>query len=165
MFTQVGGASKTIASIFADNSIFMSGEADSEADYITIWNGDGYDTYFFSSDAGDAWASGDDSFSETEDNLPLDTGFWLFRRGAEVTATLNGEVVTTNITTTVAADDYTMIANPFAAPLPIKSLIAAGNGFTAGEADSEADYITVWNGDGYDTYFFSAASSRKIKLR
>lgn len=71
--------------------------------------------------------------------------------------TLSGQVPTTNIVVDIVADNYTMLANPFAAPLPIKSIVPAQGEFTAGEADSEADYISLWEDGGYSRrYFFSS---------
>ena len=158
MFTYVGGGDKEIPDIFQEND-FVSGEADSEADYIDLWEDGGYSrTYFFSSDAGDAWSSADDGFDETDDTIPEGIGFWFYNRGqSDKTATLAGQVATADVTVAIAANTYTLIGNPFAAPLPIKSIVPASGSFTSGEADSEADYIDLWEDGGYSrTYFFSS---------
>ena len=161
MFSYVGGGDKAIVDLFEEKDGFVAGEADSEADYILVWYGGGYAyTYFFSTDAADEnadakWASGEDSFSETTDDLPPNTGFWFYNRSSQRTVTLAGEVPTNDVSV-VVSPGYTMLSNPFSAAMPVKSIIATSGSLTAGEADSEADYIYVWRNGGYDaTYFYS----------
>lgn len=151
-----GGEGKKITEIFSDNSQFTSGYASTEADYINVWNGGGYNTYFYSAFI-DAWASDQDSFTETEDALPCTEGFWLYRLNTALPVILAGQVVTTNVTVSaIAGNNFNMIGNPYAAPMPIKDILASTGSFTSGYASTEADYINVWNGAGYDTYFYSA---------
>jgi hypothetical protein len=151
-----GGVGKKIVDVFTDNSQFTAGYAATQADYINIWNGGGYETYFFSAFI-NSWASTQNMFNETDETIPSVGGFWLYRVNDNLPVTLAGEVITTNMTvSSIAADNFNMIANPFAAPLPIKTIGIAAGSFTAGYAATQADYINVWNGNGYDTYFFSA---------
>ena len=157
-FTPVGGGEIAIKDLFLDNSIFQAGDTEGAADTIKIWTGAGYTTYFYSSDVPDAWASDQDSFTETEDTIPVGTGFWLYRRGAAIPAMLTaGEVIQTNVTVTVNGNDaeaYTQVANPFAAALPIASIAAPD--WVAGDTEGAADTIKVWTGAGYATYFYSS---------
>ena len=158
MFTYVGGGEKSIPDIFEEND-FVSADTDAEADYISLWEDGGYSrTYFFSSDAGDAWSSADDGFDETTEGLQTGLGFWFYSRSdTDKSVTLAGEVPSTNIVVDIAADNYTMLANPFAAPLPIKSIVPANGDFTPADTDAEADYISLWEDGGYSrTYFFSS---------
>ena len=88
MFTYVNGGDKAIPDIFVEDD-FVSGESDSEADCIYLWENGGYTrTYFFSSDADDKWSSGDDGFDETDDTIPPGLGFWFYRRGNAMTVRL-----------------------------------------------------------------------------
>ena len=157
MFTYVGGGEKAIPDIFAEND-FVSGEVETDADSIYLWEDGGYGrTYFFSSDAGDAWSDAQDGFDETTDSLATGLGFWFYNRGNEKTVTLTGQIPTTNIVFNIAANTYTMVANPFAAPLPIKSIVPASGVFTSGEVETDADSIYLWEDGGYSrTYFFSS---------
>ncbi len=158
MFNTVGGGEKKIPEIFEEDD-FVSADTLGEADFIDLWEDGGYSrTYFFSSDAGDAWSSGDDGFDETEDTIPTGLGFWFFNRDvSDKTITLSGEVPTTNIVVNIAADNYTLLANPFAAPLPVKSIVPASGEFTSADTVGEADYIDLWEDGGYSrTYFFSS---------
>ena len=156
-FNEIGGNIKAIKNIFEEKTGWTAGEADSEADYIYIWHNGGYAyTYFVSSDADGAWANGEESFSETEDQLPENVGFWLYNRGSARTVTLAGEVPTEDAVISIIPG-FTMVSNPFAAPIPVKSIAATSGEFVAGEADSEADYIYIWRNGGYDaTYFVSS---------
>ena len=160
-FSYVGGGEKAIIDLFEEKDGFVAADTDAEADYISVWYGGGYAyTYFFSSDAADddadaKWASDQDSFSETPDILPANTGFWFYNRGASKTVTLSGEVPTNDVSVAISSG-YTMLSNPFSAPLPVKSIIATSGAFTGADTDAEADYISVWRNGGYDaTYFFS----------
>ena len=158
MFTYVGGGEKAIPDIFEEDD-FVSGESGGQADYIDIWEDGQYSrTYFFSSDAGDAWSSGDDGFDETTDELETGIGFWFFSRSdSDKTVTLAGEVSTSDVIVDISADNYTLLANPFAAPLPIKSIVAVEGEFTAGESGGQADYIDIWEDGQYSrTYFYSS---------
>ena len=157
MFTYVGGGEKRIPDIFAEND-FTSADTDGEADCIYLWEDGGYSrTYFFSSDADDKWSSDQDGFEETTDSLSPGLGFWFYNRGDEKTVQLTGQVPTTNIVFNIAANTYTMVANPFAAPLPIKSIVPASGDFTSADTDGEADCIYLWEDGGYSrTYFFSS---------
>lgn len=87
-FVYVGGGEKAIPDIFQEND-FVSGESGGEADCIYLWENGGYTTtYFFSSDAGDAWSDDQDGFDETEDTIPAGLGFWFYRRGGAMKITL-----------------------------------------------------------------------------
>ena len=157
MFTYVNGGDKAIPDIFVEDD-FVSGESDAEADSIYLWEDGGYTRrYFFSSDAGDAWSDAQDGFDETTDVLSTGLGFWFYNRGNEKTVTLTGQVPTTDVEFDIAANTYTMVANPFADDLPIKSIIPVSGGFTSGESDAEADSIYLWEDGGYTRrYFFSS---------
>ena len=88
MFNAIGGGNKVIPDLFVETD-FVSADTDADADSIYLWEDGSYTrTYFFSSDAGDAWSSGDDGFEETEDTIPAGLGFWFFRRGSAMTIRL-----------------------------------------------------------------------------
>ena len=159
MFVQVGGDAKTIDTVFTDNTIFVAGESADEADTIMFWNGNGYTDFIYSSDAADDnaeanWASGEDTFTPADLDIARTDGFWFYKRGSETTAVLAGEVANDDKTVEVVAG-YNMIANPFAAALPLKNLVASTS-FVAGESADEADTIMVWNGSGYNDYIYSS---------
>ena len=158
MFAYVGGGEKAIPDIFEEDD-FVSADTDGGADSIYLWEDGGYTrTYFFSSDAGDAWSDAQDGFDETTDTLPTGLGFWFYNRSdSDKTVTLSGEVPTNNIVVDIVADNYTMLANPFSAPLPVKSIVPVTGEFTSADTDGGADSIYLWEDGGYTkTYFFSS---------
>ncbi len=87
-FEPVGGGEKRIKEIFAEDS-FVAADNAGDADYIDLWEGGGYSrTYFFSSDAGDAWSDAQDGFDETDDTIPAGLGFWFYHHGSPMKVTL-----------------------------------------------------------------------------
>jgi hypothetical protein len=154
-FTVVGGSAVQIANLFTDNSNFIASDTAENADTIMVWNGSGFDYYFFSSDAGNAWASDQDSFTPTTATIPVGGGYWFLRQGSTLnTLTAVGEVITTNINVAVGANGFTCMSNPFAAELPISSITAPD--LSASDTAEFADTIMLWNGSGFDYYFYSS---------
>ena len=160
MFQKVGGGDKKITDLFTDNDAFLSGGSDSEADFIYLWYDGGYqEKYFFSADADDKWSSDQDGFDETTDVMPENAGFWLYNRDDEKEVIVAGEVPTGDIEIDVVGYNYTMVANPFSAAIPVKSIVAAEGEFVSGGSDSEADYIYIWRNGAYDTKYFVSSDA------
>jgi len=164
-FTPIGTTATPIATLFADNSLFTAGYASdgSDADVILVWLGGGiYSTYFYSAynDPTFEWESDQNPGTPTGDTVPAGGAFWFLRNsnGAVLTnLTVAGEVIKTNVTVSAAANDYTMMGNPFPAPLPIASIAVAEPKAGYASDGSDSDVILVWLGGGiYATYFYSA---------
>ena len=156
MFNAIGGDVKAIKDIFEEKTGWVAADTDADADYIRVWYNGGYKfTYFVSTDVNDdgAWANGEDSYTETEDTIPENVGFWLYNRGSQKTVTLAGEVPDDDVSLTLIPG-YTMLANPFAAPLPIKSIVATSGEFVGADTDADADYIRIWRNGGYAAVYF-----------
>ena len=155
-FNEIGGDIKAIKNIFQEKTGWVAADTDAEADYIYIWHNGGYAyTYFVSTDADEngAWANGEDSYTETDDQLPENVGFWLYNRGSARTVNLAGEVPTDDAVISIIPG-FTMVSNPFAAPIPVKSIVATSGEFVGADTDAEADYIYIWRNGGYDTTYF-----------
>ncbi len=158
MFTYVGGGDKEVSDLFAEND-FTSADTDADADFIELWEVGAYSRkYFFSSDAGDAWSDATDGFDETTDTVDGKLGFWFYNRDTnDKEVTLAGEVATEDVEVELVANNYTLIGNPFAAPLPIKSIVAVSGNFTSADTDADADFIELWEDGAYSRkYFFSS---------
>jgi hypothetical protein len=159
-FAPVGGGSGIpINSLFTDNSIFTASDTADTADWIIIWENGAYrlPKYFYSSDAGNTWASGADSFTTTTDTIPTGTAFWLYRQNiASTNATVAGQVITTNLTVNVVGANFTMVANPFPAPMSIAAITGAD--LTASDTADTADWIIIWENGAYrlPKYFYSS---------
>ena len=72
-----------------------AGNNGSIADNIQVWDIDlqGYTTYFFSSRAGNTWATGAKPRDPTTDSIPAGQGFWYLNRNEEsITITLKSPI-------------------------------------------------------------------------
>jgi hypothetical protein len=169
-FQAVGGGSLTINELFAEpvEGAFTGGEAFAVADQIRVWNPatTGYKNYFFGDWEG-AWGAEydrlwywqDDDDDPTEDPLAPGAAVWYLSKGMnETQVTIAGEVKSDAATITLAAGNFTMVANPFPVEVGINEFFAEPEEgtFTGGEAFAVADQIRVWNPatTGYKNYFF-----------
>jgi len=153
-----GGTEMPIATLFTDNSIFTAGDTADTADWIAIWENGAYRglNYFYSSDAGD-WSATDNGFDPTTDTIPTGTAFWLYRQDTGSTnATVAGQVLTTDATINVVGENFTMVANPYAANLSIVDITGAD--LATGDTADTADWIAIWENGNYRgvNYFYSS---------
>jgi hypothetical protein len=152
-----GGSAMPIATLFTDNSIFTASDTAETADWIAIWENGAYRgaNYFYSSDAGNAWSV--DGFDPTTDTIPVGTAFWLYRQNASSgQATISGQVLTTNVSIAVVGQNFTMVANPYAAALNISQITGAD--LAASDTAETADWIAIWENGAYRgaNYFYSS---------
>ena len=138
-----------------------------DAPCIMVYNGVGYDYYYYISDAFDAdgnevtaWADlNGDEIDVTED---LGTGFWLNVPAATCstgTLTQSGEVSDAATSTINIAAGLTLAGNPYPAAINMSKVVTTG--LVAGIYDTmntDAPCIMVYNGVGYDyCYYISDA--------
>ncbi len=152
-----GGSAMPIASLFTDNSIFTASDTSLTADWIVIWENGAYraSIYWYSSDAANTWSK--DGFDTTTDTIPTGTAFWLYRQNSGATnATVSGQVLTTNATVNVAGANFTMVANPYPAPISIAAI--TGVGLSASDTSETADWIVIWENGSYRAaiYWYSS---------
>lgn len=158
----------TIASVFgaANEAGLLAGTA-ATADQILIFNGTGYDSYFFRSAVSDWRLVGDNITPRGGVILYPDDGVTVKRNGATaVNVTLMGAVKVGQTSFPVFTGN-TFIANPFATSMTLASCgVYTGNSATglAGGTASSADKLLIWNGTGYDSYFWRSAANgwRKV---
>ena len=166
-FTVVGSDGETfpINDMFADDADnSTAGNNAGQGDTIEVWDPatQGYsDLYFFSSRAGNSWASSSTPRVATTSSMNAGDGFWYRNRGSSAyQLTVSGEVSTNDVTITLSPG-YTLVCNPFPADLPLNSeSIGWGNaGANPGNNAGQGDTIEVWDSatQGYsDLYFFSS---------
>ena len=129
---------------------------------IQVYNGSGYTTYFYISDAtgatGPCWTNSRRPLADSV-TINLGSAFWLKTPAtvaANATATIAGEVKMDAKTATVAVGsaEWTQVASPF--PVDLTMGMITAEGLTAGTfADrNNAPQIQVYNGSGYTTYFY-----------
>lgn len=155
-FVEVGtGELIVIADMFADDAVAAtSGGSASDADNIKVWNGSGYNTYWFRKPkkGNSFWVSDEDITVETQSTLPEGNGaFYVNNAPTNEVLTISGEVRSTDQTLRIYPG-YNLLENPFPTELPITAFTVAGA--KSGGSASDADNIKLWNGSGYDTYWF-----------
>ena len=134
-----------------------------DAPCIMIYNGVGYDFYFYISDAYDAEGNEVTAWADTNGDAvsgeqPLGTGFWLRIPEATCesgTLTQSGAVCTDATTTIAIAHGLTLAGNPYPTAMNMSKITTTG--LAAGVYDTmntDAPSLMIYNGVGYDFYFY-----------
>jgi len=158
----------TIGMIFgANNSAgFLGSGSSSTADQIQIWNGTSFTLYFFQIDpSGDQSLGGTGWRAQTSNSADASTTviypddglvFRLLQDGP-VNISLLGAVKTGPSSFPISAG-FNILANVYSAPMTLTSSGLQTSGFSGAASPSESDQILLWNGTGYDTYFYQLAA-------
>ena len=165
-FAEVGSTSDMASIASLATSGITAGVYDTmatDAPCIMIYNGTGYDFYYYISDAFDAngnettaWA--DINGDETTEQKAIGTGCWL--RIPEGTATAgsvteSGQVSEADTSTINIANGLTLASSPY--PVALDMAKVTTSGLVAGVYDTmstDAPCIMVYNGTGYDFYYY-----------
>ena len=129
---------------------------------MQVYNGTGYTTYYYISDAtgatGPCWTNTRRALADTV-TLPLGSAFWMktpvtVQDGANVLVAGGVKMDATTKDVSVGASEWTQVANPFPVELTLGSLTTSG--LTAGTFANRnnAPQIQVYNGVGYTTYYY-----------
>lgn len=155
----------TIASAFGiSNSAGLQAGSSSTADQLMVWNGTGFDTYYFSSGGlvGKGWRS-TTSGSAYKGDVPLflEQGILARRLATETTNLVVVGAVKVTATEVPMETNYNYVANVYPVSLTLgSSQLFTGNPLTgvASNVSSQADQVLLWNANkgGFDTYFYSS---------
>lgn len=154
----------TLASVFgATNSAGLQGGSSVTADQIQVWNGTGYDVYYYQTSGigGTGWRKAGDQSTDASDTVIEPGNSLITKRGASgaATITLTGMVKTGATSVSIVAG-YNFVPNPNAVAMTLTSCgLYTGNastGIADGSATS-ADQIMLWNGTGYDSYYYQTS--------
>lgn len=155
----------TIASAFGiSNSAGLLAGSSSTADQLLVWNGIGYDTYYFSSGglAGKGWRSttGGSAY-KGEVPLFLEQGILVRRLAASTTNLAVYGAVKITSTQIPMETNYNYVANVYPVDLTLGSSgLFTGSPLTgvSSNVSSQADQVLVWNPrkGGFDTYYYSS---------
>ncbi len=162
----------TLASIFgaANESGLGSGNS-SSADQILRWNGTGYDIYYYQTSGigGIGWRKA--GFPSTDASAsviyPEDGVIVQRSQSAAVPVVLMG-AVKTGQTSAPVQNGINFVGNIYAAAMTLASSgIYTGNNTTglAGGNSSGADQLLIWNGTGYDIYYYQTSGIGGIGWR
>jgi uncharacterized protein (TIGR02597 family) len=151
----------TIASVFgANDESGLGGGNSSTADQILLFNGTGYDVYFYQLDAqiGNGWRSANDLFTDASGTvLYPEEGIIVKRKQASaVNVVLMGSVKAGQTSFPIFAGTN-IVSNIYAAPMTLGDSGLFTNNSATGVAtgnSSTADQILIYNGTGYDVYFY-----------
>ncbi|HET6407526.1 MAG TPA: TIGR02597 family protein [Chthoniobacteraceae bacterium] len=150
----------TIASVFGptNEAGLLPGDA-TTADQILIFNGTGYDIYYYQTGGfGTGWRSGNDAVNDAgPTKIYPDDGLIVKRKGsANVNVVLLGAVKTGQSSFPISVGTN-VVGNVYAANMTLQSSgLYTGNtttGLAGGDATS-ADQVLIWNGTGYDIYYY-----------
>ncbi|MGN0847132.1 MAG: hypothetical protein ACI4RA_07090 [Kiritimatiellia bacterium] len=131
---------------------------------IQVFNGVGYDKYYYISDATDdddaplgypCWADIDGYQLKDVDKLDLGKGFW-FKSSASGSVSVMGEVsAKADAVVPFPGSQFAIIANPFPAAFSFANVTTTG--IAPGTFDSDfvnTSEIQVFNGVGYNKYYY-----------
>jgi uncharacterized protein (TIGR02597 family) len=154
----------TIGSVFGPaNESGLGGGGVSTADQILVFNGTGYDSYYYQTSGigGVGWRRGGDSITDVANSVLFPEDGLIIKRqqtGA-VNVVLLGSVKMGQ-TSIPISPGTNVVSNVYAASLTLGSSgLYTGNASTglAGGGVSTADQVLVWNGTGYDSYYYQTS--------
>jgi uncharacterized protein (TIGR02597 family) len=166
----------TIAAVFgAANEGGLAGGTSTTADTIRIYNTAGvYTAYYYSTAAGDVgWRKTDASGVEQSGDqsgvvIYPDDGLVIARQQASAANIVLMGAVKTGQTSSPISSGLNFVANPYAAPMTLgDSGLYTGDpntGVKSGGA-SNADLVRIYNGTGYDSYFYSSGGLAGVGWR
>ena len=150
----MSGAGDSVADVVITDGL-VAGTDLTTADVLSVWNGEGYDDYWYAGNG--VWSPAGDAPATVQ--ATLGSGVWIKRKGHEGSTTIYqiGMVSPESTANIAAAAGNTFIANPF----PVATHLNNGNILWDGTCvalnktkQSQADLIRVWNGTGYDTFWY-----------
>ncbi len=151
----------TITAVFgASNTAGLTGGEDtSTADQLLIWNGTGYTVYYYQelppALGGTGWRSAANAFADAGGtSVYPDDGLVVKRISASNVNLVVMGAVKTGSTSFPIQSGINIVSNVYAAPMTLDSCGIVASGLTAGEDTSTADQVLLWNGSGYDVYYF-----------
>lgn len=152
----------TIASVFgaANEAGLQGGPDSSSADQILVFNGTGYDTFYYQqSFLGTGWRNAANPGADASGTrfYPEDGLIIKRQQSSTVNVVLMGAVKTgqTSIPISVGTN---IVGNVYGAPMTLGSsglyTGSTSTGVASGADASSADQILVYNGTGYSTYYY-----------
>lgn len=157
----------TITSVFgAANSAGLQGGTPVSADQVLLWNGTGYDTFYYQTSGigGTGWRKTGAQSTDASGTLITPTMPVMIKRGQSASLSLSGTGAITGtfkggITTAGIVAGYNFIANPYGVDMTLTSSGLYTGSTTTGLApgtSSTADQVLVWNSttNAFDAYYY-----------
>ncbi len=155
----------TIATVFGPTNTagLGAGGDPTTADQLQIWSNNGttsgFSTYYYQNlstqQGGTGWRSADDNFADASATPIYPDDSLVFRRlqSAAANVVVMGAVKTGQSSIPVQAG-VNILGNVYAAPMTLQSCGLQASGISAGGDPTTADQVQLWNGTGYDTYYY-----------
>lgn len=154
----------TLGAVFgATNQAGLSGGTSTSADQILLWNGNGYDTYYYQTGGfgGTGWRkAGKPTVNASGTRIEPDQGLIIIRKKSSAVALLLQGSVKTGQSSIPVNQGINVIGNIYAANMTLSSSsLYTGSSSTgvSGGTSTSADQILLWNGNGYDTYYYQTS--------
>lgn len=154
----------TIAAVFGPaNEAGLQGGTSTSADQLLLWNGTGYDIFYYQTSGlgGTGWRqAGAPSVDAGGTKLVMEELLLLKRGQATAVNVILMGAVKIGQTSVPVFGGNNFLGNVYAAPMSLQSSgIYTGNPATglAGGSSVTADQILLWNGTGYDIYYFQTS--------
>ena len=128
---------------------------------LQVWNGTGYDLYYYLSDAyvedNDSevtgWADRNGDFADVE--IAPGTGYWYKYPTAESTYTLPGQVLSAaSVSKNVYASKLNLVGNPYPLALDLAKVTTSVAAVPYKDRNTKALQLQIWNGTGYDLCYY-----------
>jgi uncharacterized protein (TIGR02597 family) len=154
----------TIGSVFGtSNSVGLQGGTATSADQVVLWNGTGYDTYYYQTSGlgGTGWRKTGAASVDASGTAIFPDECFLVKRGqsSDVSFVLTG-ALKTGQTSVPIAYGMNFVGNIYGAAMTLASSgLYTGSSSTglAGGTATSADQVLLWNGTGYDTYYYQTS--------
>ncbi len=155
-----------IRDIFGEGSNvkLAGGDTAAIADNVLLWNGSNYDTIYFSTFFGEnRWRYSGAGFADDAVIWPGE-GFLVRRRqSTAVTITVSGSVPVGRRVTVFQGGALTLAGSEFPADVTLAdSELTNAESWNGGDTAALADVVHKWNGNGFDTYYFSTFFGENI---
>ena len=155
----------TLGALFGTTNTagFLGSGGSSTADQIQVWNGTGYDLYFYQIATaplgGTGWRSQTDTYADASGTVIFPDDGIIFRllQNNPVNVVIMGAVKTGTSSFPVSAG-FNILANVYAAPMTLGRCGLQTSGFTGASSPSTSDQVLLWNGTGYDIFFYQIAT-------
>jgi uncharacterized protein (TIGR02597 family) len=150
----------TLNTLFPSGAPFITNSDNSQADNVYLWNGTGWDIYWYDPNAigGAHWrkSPGIASFNANNTVILPDAAMFIKRRGASLNLTFLGTVPSTQEQSDIKGPASTFLSNRFPVNTTIGTLSFQTTvpGWVKNSDVNQADNIYLWNGSGWDVYWF-----------
>lgn len=150
----------TIGTVFgATDQSGLAGGSSTTADLVFLYNGSGYDVYYYQTVGlgGTGWRKGGSAGDASNTVIYGDEGLIVKRNQASNLNIVLMGAVKTGQTSVPITSGVNFVGNVYAASLTLgDSGLYTGNASTgiAGGSSTTADLVYIWNGTGYNIYYY-----------